>query len=79
MVLPEQPLEPNAYSSSLTRQGSHMTISFSIGIDVGKYKLDVGTKDRYLGKFDNTDAGHDKLISKLHGLGDIKNICIESI
>lgn len=55
-----------------------MTISFSIGIDVGKYKLDVGTKDRYLGKFDNTDAGHDKLISKLHGLGDIKNICIES-
>lgn len=78
MVLPEQPSEPNDTFAFVYKTGKRMTQSFSIGIDVGKEQLDVGTPERYLGPFDNTATGHKKIIRALKKLGDIRLVCIES-
>ncbi len=55
-----------------------MTPPFSIGIDVGKAYLDVGTSSRYLGKFENTQSGHKKIVKKLQSLGAISGVYMES-
>jgi len=55
-----------------------MTPPFSIGIDIGKTYLDVGTPSRYLGQFKNTRSGHTKIVEKLRSLGTIDGVYMES-
>lgn len=55
-----------------------MTPIFSIGIDVGKDHLDAGSTKSYLNRYDNTHAGHAKLIKKISSFKDLTGVYVES-